>query len=311
VTIFGPDISHWQSGFDVARAAQEGCEFIIGKVSEGSGFRDPQWPKTRDAAHQAGLLLVGYHYVTTEDPAKQAALCASWLGDRSIPLALDWEDRGGNGANLLRVLKAFRDAGLNMRLIYTGHWYWQEQGSPDLSAAGLPLWSSRYPNANVAAPAALYPRVPTSYWSGFGGLQTALLQFSKTASIAGAKCDVSAFRGTRDELAALLGGTAPDQQEDDMTDEDRKMLREVHEQLTALVGPWGGGLSDKEPGDPDNPAVGYNLLQYVLRNNVEIHQVLRELQGAAPAGGPVVLTESDRTALATQVADLLAERLKS
>jgi hypothetical protein len=209
VTIFGPDLSHYQDGVDLARVAAEGHVFVIGKVSQGSGSRDPLWPRWRDGAREHGLLLAGYHYIDTSDPARQAANCAGWVGDRSIPLALDWEQGGGNWANFLAVLAAFRAAGLHVALAYCPRWYWQQQGSPDMSKAGLPLWSSRYPTTQPGAPAALYRAVTDAHWAGYGGLPVGLLQFSEAAQIAGHTTDCSAFNGTRDQLAALLGGGPP------------------------------------------------------------------------------------------------------
>jgi hypothetical protein len=306
VTIFGPDISHYQSGTDLSRVRAEGCDFVIGKVSEGSSFRDTQWPRTRDEGRAAGLLVVGYHYVRTDNPDAQAATCAAHLGDLSIPVALDWERNGGTIKNLTAVLDAFRRKGLNVRLLYTGGWYHGEVGSPDLRPLGLALWKSRYPSNNGGSPTDLYGRVPPTYWAGLGGVDTSLLQFSSAASIAGRSMDCSAFRGTRDELAALLGG-AP-QEDDEMNADDRKMLQEVHQQLTALVGPWDGGLSDVEPGQEGVTPAGYNLLQYVLRNNVEIHQALKALH-AGRAPGALTLADADREAIAARVADLLSTRL--
>jgi hypothetical protein len=70
--------------------------------------------------------------------------------------------------------------------------------------------------------------------------------------------------------------TAP--QEDDMTPEQARKLDEVHSALTVLLKPWPGGVSDKEPSKLEDPDVaGYNLLQYLLRNNVEIHQLRNQV----------------------------------
>lgn len=214
--IFGPDLSHYQQGEDLAQVAAEGCAFVIGKVSQGASSRDPAWPTWRDCAPQHGLLLIGYHMITGDPPAAQAANCKAALGDPSIPLALDWEASGGSGtfANFLAVLAAFRAAGLNVRLAYCPRWYWEQQGSPDMSKAGLPLWSSRYVTA-TGTPAAVYQAVTAAQWAGYGGLSVGLVQFSDRATIAGRAVDCSAFNGTRAQLAALLGGTAPttDQEE--------------------------------------------------------------------------------------------------
>lgn len=232
MVLFGPDISHYQSGFDFTRAAADGMQFCVGKISQGSSFKDTQWPKTRDQGRAAGLIVIGYHYIDTTNPDAQAATCASHIGDKSIPVALDWERGGGTIRTLTAVLDAFRRAGLNVRLLYTGGWYHSEVGSPPLQQLGLALWKSRYPTANPGIPSALYTKVPTSYWASLGGLDTKLLQFTDRASIAGMSVDCSAFRGTRDELAALISTTStPPAQEDDMTDEDRAMLTEVRDLL--------------------------------------------------------------------------------
>lgn len=207
MVLFGPDLSHFQAGFDFKRAAAEGMQFCVGKISQGAGMKDTQWPKTRDQGRAAGLIVIGYHYIDGTSPAAQAANCAAWIGDRAIPVALDWEAGGGNYAQLAAVTAAFRKAGLNVRLVYTGAWYWQPQGSPDLRPLGLALWKSRYPSTAPGSPAGLYAKVPTSYWAGLGGLDTRLLQFTDHAAIAGMSTDCSAFLGTRDQLAALLGGT--------------------------------------------------------------------------------------------------------
>lgn len=228
MVLFGPDLSHYQAGFDFKRAAAEGMQFCVGKISQGAGMKDTQWPKTRDQGRAAGLIVIGYHYIDGTSPDAQAANCAAWIGDKTIPVALDWEAGGGNYAHLAAVTAACRKAGLNVRLVYTGAWYWQPQGSPDLRPLGLALWKSRYPSTAPGSPTGLYAKVPASYWAGLGGLDTALLQFTDHAAIAGMSTDCSAFNGTRDQLTALLGGTPS---------EDDVQLPELH-------------LGDGTPGTP-------------------------------------------------------------
>lgn len=322
MTIFGPDLSHYQAGIDLARVATEGCDFVIGKISQGSSFRDSQWPHTRDEGPAAGLIVAGYHYVDGSAPDQQAACCASWIGDKSLPVALDWEKDGGNWAHLMRVLDEFRRAGMNVRLLYTGGWYHQQVGSPDMTGCGLALWKSRYPTSNGGSPTGLYARVPSSYWAGLGGLDTRLLQFTDHASIAGRSVDCSAFPGTRDELAALLGGSAPTQG-DDMASVPQSQWDEVYHALTDLLHPWLGGVSNVEPTEADgSDAEGYRLAQYLLRNNVEVHQALRAVQrldakvdalaGITPGpAGASSLSDADVGRIAAAVAANLAQRMES
>lgn len=284
--IFGPDVSHYQAGIDLKRAASEGLQFILAKVSQGAASHDPAWPANRDNAHAAGLLLCGYHYVTTDAPAKQAANCKAALGDTSIPLALDWEANGGNWANFMAVLNAFRAAGLNVRLAYCPRWYWQQQGSPNMAAAALPLWSSRYPSTGSGSPSSLYNHVPANYWDGYGGLDVGLLQFSDHASIAGMSTDCSAYRGNRDQLAALLGITS-NTPEDDMTDDERLMLKDIHDALPMLKDMWsqlaGSGAKPGEftgwPGLPGGTQETLTLVDWCRQNDVSLNEI-KEKVGA-------------------------------
>jgi len=206
MTLFGPDLSRFQAGINLAQVAAEGCRFVICKVSQGSTWRDPAWPTFRDDARKAGLILAGYHMIDRSNPVDQAANCKAELGDTTIPLALDWEESGGGGdwRNFMAVLQAFRGAGLNVRLAYCPRWWWQAQGSPDMSQAGIPLWSSRYVNTTSGSPTVMYGRVGLDRWDGYGGLPVALLQFTDKAAIAGRQVDCSAFRGTETQLRTLL-----------------------------------------------------------------------------------------------------------
>ena len=204
--LFGIDVSHYQAGIDMSRAKSEGIDFAILKVSQGSGSRDSAYAAHRDNAHNAGMIVAAYHMITGDPAAAQAANCKAALGDLSMPLALDWEESGGSGnwANFMAVLAAFRAAGLRVALAYCPRWYFQQQGSPDMSAARLPLWSSRY-IPGTGTPTSLYARVTADMWAGYGGLSVALVQFTDRATVAGCAVDCSAFPGTRDQLANLLG----------------------------------------------------------------------------------------------------------
>jgi hypothetical protein len=59
--------------------------------------------------------------------------------------------------------------------------------------------------------------------------------------------------------------------EETMTPDQAQQLADVHQQITGLYQAWGGGLTD----DQNTP---YNLLQFVMRNNVETHQLRLQVQ---------------------------------
>lgn len=209
VPIFGIDISRYQAGIDLAQVAREGFAFVIAKVTQGSRYRSSAWPGQRDAARANGLHLAGYHYIDTTDPAAQAANCRAHLGDPSIPVMLDWENDGGEWANFRRVLAAFRAAGLDVRLAYVPGWYHAQHGAPDLTGTGLALVSSRYPSYATGPASVIYEQVGGRTWTGYGGLNPTILQFTDRASVAGLQVDANAFLGSREQLAELFGTAGP------------------------------------------------------------------------------------------------------
>ena len=283
--IFGVDVSRWQGAIDHRRIRAEGHEFLIAKISQGTGTRDPQWPRNRDGARAAGLITAGYHYIDTSDADAQARNCAGWLGDRNIPIALDHERGGGNFANFRAVLDAFRRAGLKVVLSYIPPFYWREIGSPNL--AGIPpLWKARYASTNPGTPSGLYARVPANYWDAYGGMAPVLLQFSDAALVAGQRMDCNAYRGTRDQFAALIGGgsvVAPAVTggflvglSDAEQGECLAMIRTMHMQLAQGDGPkdhWGwqtfaGGTNER-----------MTMVDYARRANVRTEDLFRAMAG--------------------------------
>ncbi|AHH16597.1 putative peptidase [Nocardia nova SH22a] len=203
---FGIDISSFQAGLDLAQVFREGFEFVIAKVTEGDYYRDAQWRGFRDATLAAGKILVGYHYVRGDcDIEAQADLFLSHIGDPSIPAMIDHEANSG-GANVARAMvAALQRRGVHVGLTYLPRWYHGQIGSPDLT--GLPpLMSSSYGANRAGYASAIYPGSNDSGWNGYGGLDVAIFQFSEAGRVAGRNVDVDAFRGTPDQLRALLTG---------------------------------------------------------------------------------------------------------
>lgn len=212
MTIFGPDISSYEHGLNIAALAEP---FLLAKVTEGTYYRDADWPVFRDAARRAGKLLIGYHFVTAQDPAAQAANLASWIGDKSIPVMLDFEPTNTSHpthAQQLAVADAIKAAGMRVKLSYTPRWYWQQLGSPDLrglTARGIGVVSSAYPNPSIPNPQQDYAADGGDNgpgWASYGGITPLLWQFTD-AGVEQQKMDFNAFRGTAAELAAFLGST--------------------------------------------------------------------------------------------------------
>lgn len=208
--LWGVDISNHQGDIDIAAIKQEGYSFLWAKIGEANNYRDPFWPRNRDLARANGLLLAGYHYVREwADPESQAALIESHIGDKSIPVMIDFENGSGDMAMFWAVKNAIERRGMAVRLSYIPDWYWERIGSPDLSAVPG-LITSNFVNGSDYA-SRLYPGDNWEGWHPYGNRTPDILQFTSQAQVAGHQIDAMAFKGTREQLQALLtGGPVPE-----------------------------------------------------------------------------------------------------
>ncbi|QGJ87268.1 hypothetical protein SEA_WOCKET_22 [Gordonia phage Wocket] len=220
MTLFGIDVSNHQGEFDFARAKSEGIAFATHKITEGTGYRDPYWPRAKAemARHFPGRWG-GYVFCRTNtDPAAEARLLWQHAGG-DVPLQIDYEDttNGGSLADLNRRIDAYRQVGFTTLLpIYLPRWYWQSRmRGVDLSDLPVPIWNSHYVNGRNT-PAKLYPGDTHAGWADMGGKDVQILQFSETASVAGQAIDVNAFRGSGGEFNRMFGGTTMAKADDEL-----------------------------------------------------------------------------------------------
>jgi GH25 family lysozyme M1 (1,4-beta-N-acetylmuramidase) len=199
MTIFGPDISNNNGTVNIDRVADEGYAFVFAKVSEGSGFKDKFWPRTRDWCAQRGLLCVGYHYVKTDDPNAQARNFRDNGGGERV--MLDFEDGSGDLNNYWACVNAFAALGIPTVVSYLPDWYWERIGKPTLRDIPGLLVRSEYTHT--------YPGDNHPNWNGYGGKDVGILQYGDDGLVAGLALDVNAFRGTKADLAAALGMGSP------------------------------------------------------------------------------------------------------
>ncbi len=215
---FGLDISHHQDlALDLAQCRRDGCEFVFLKATEGASMTDPEFAPNLAEARAAGMLVAAYVYQRSGATAAAHVERVKAVVPRDVPVIPDVEAGSGSLALTRDMINGLRAAGYRVPLLYLPRWYWQQLGSPSLG--GLPpLWSSRYPDNVVGTLPAEWADVPARYWDGYGGLSVAVLQFTSSTRIAGHQpLDANAYRGTRAELAALLGGQS---QEDDMISQE-------------------------------------------------------------------------------------------
>lgn len=218
--IFGVDVSNHQAHFDFGAAAREGFDFAFIKCSQNDNFKDGRFDQHAAAARAAGLVVAAYHYQGTGPVVRQVETIKAMVDPGEMPVILDVEE-GSGGVDITRALvAALRAEGYSVPLTYVPRWYWSGHiGSPSL--AGLPpLWVSWYPDYTVRRKEQGLGMVPASVWSGYGGLDVAVVQFTSAGAVAdypGGNIDLNAFAGTREQLAALLGG-APTGDEDGSMD---------------------------------------------------------------------------------------------
>jgi GH25 family lysozyme M1 (1,4-beta-N-acetylmuramidase) len=218
--IFGVDVSGWQhpdtaaypkgAPIDWARVDGSGCRFGWVKVCEGTGYVNPWWPADKAAmaarAKLTGFVPGAYLFLRQGNGAAQADYFARQAGNLDgWGIAIDCEPTTGSRPTETDL----RDCAARLRQLYPGHpiagyipgWYWGSQPTTMCQV----LWQSRYVYG-TAAPALLYAKVPASWWDGYGGQLTDLLQFTSTALVPGivTPADCSAFRGSRDDYAALV-----------------------------------------------------------------------------------------------------------
>ena len=176
------------------------------KVSEGSYYEDPYWPTVQQWCQHNNLPLIGYHYVSTNDPAAQTH---TWLGNNGGSIAmLDWEANGGDLSNLTAVVDAFNAAGVTVQLGYYPQWYWSQQGGGNLSSLANALVSSHTRTALATPQRFTRTRVaiPARAWRLTGGATPAAWEFTNSADIAGFTVDCNAYQGNN---ITVLFGTAP------------------------------------------------------------------------------------------------------
>lgn len=222
MTIFGWDTSHYDGTITLAiarRAAAEGVEFATAKLGEGGNYDDPADGSNLKAFRDAGIRVLGGYYVprTPGHPvADQVDHCIA-LADRDEPW---WRDFDGwfwqvdlelwgydnvtpaTGIDFGRRLAA--RSGKTVVLYASKGMY----GDNLTSWKPRPLWNANY-GANPVGPfRSVYPGDNSPRWAAYSGQVPALLQYGSRATIAGlTTCDANAYRGTVEQLLALIAST--------------------------------------------------------------------------------------------------------
>jgi lysozyme len=191
------DISHYQAGISLANFKAAGGLAVIAKASQGTNASDANFAGFESQAKAADLAFASYHYLTTDDPATQAA----WYLQCAAPpsgarVVADWEAAGVTAANVVTFLQSILAARADLKLtVYcdpaTGATV--DAGSSAWLHANTSLWVAEYEAAS--------PTVPGTWgtWS--------LWQYSDTGSITGYSdpVDLNQFNGPDANLLKWFG----------------------------------------------------------------------------------------------------------
>ena len=163
----GIDISSHQGGLNIAAIW---ADFVIVKVTEGTGYENPFWRAQAEATLAAGKRLGLYLFANDEDPSEQAR----FFLDRAKGYAgratfwLDWEVDALNLApsDALVILNQMAaETGSTPGIYLNGQG--MESGDWSAIAGRFPLWYAGGPNYASYGQAYSDPAVPNvPYWGG-------------------------------------------------------------------------------------------------------------------------------------------------
>jgi len=202
-TTKGVDVSYYNGTIDWAKVKAAGNEFAFIRISDGTGFHDPQFAANWAGAHAVGMVRGIYQFFRpTQDVNAQADMviaAAGTPGPGDLPPVIDVEATGNlSPASVAAKVRTWVDrvkAGTGVDpIVYTGKYFWRDQVGGPTSFAGNPLWIAQYTT--------LCPDL-TSPWDTW-----AFWQYSESGSVAGMSgaVDLDRFNGSVDELRALAGG---------------------------------------------------------------------------------------------------------
>ena len=265
-TIFGIDISEHNDGLSCARAKQEGVDFAIIRICDGT-YVDPVFHSHLADAEQAGLLISTYWYLRAPSEGTSIAqqvdvIDQQMAGRRDLPVWIDVESVDNRfppgdprhyllrGEDVWEAKRELERRGYRVPGVYSGAWYWERMpgGEPSMQGLGA-LWCSNYGDSNgVGEPRALYASEGGDRHPGWdyplGDRKPDLLQYGSRGTVAGRpNVDINAYRGSKAQLQALFTGK-PALAEEPSEEEMNKLYRQITTFISGYLGPQIDALQD-------------------------------------------------------------------
>ena len=202
-TVKGIDVSYYDGTIDWNAVKASGVVYAFIRVSDGTGFHDPQFATYWAASRAAGVLHGAYQYFEpSQDPTAQADLLLTTMGTKQpddLPPVIDVETTGGlSSSGVAAAVQTWvthvTQAIGRPPIIYTGGPFW-ESSVGDANMSTSPLWHAQYTSAacpNIA-----------SAWSDW-----AFWQYTDTGSVGGisGQVDVNRYNGDMASLTTFIGG---------------------------------------------------------------------------------------------------------
>jgi len=216
-----PDISDFQTGFDIEAFADAGAEFIILKASEGGTYLSRRMPGWRDRAHAKGLVVGLYHFLRANSTDVEVANFLGAIGGNLRPgevAICDWEypqapAPPATADQAQAWLERVEGATGRRPMLYSYAPFLAAR--PTAALSRWPLWIAAY-GANDGRQ---HPWPNTDRWDPFEAgpgvypfeFRTIGWQYTSTGAVAGygGQLDVSRFDLSPADLAQLSGSTPP------------------------------------------------------------------------------------------------------
>lgn len=197
------DLSHHNGVVNLKKAKADGIIGVIHKVTQGQGFKDPNYKTNMKKAEDAGLLWGAYHFGTGSDGLKQAQHFLDVVGDRpQTLLALDFEPNPTGPSMDLEEARAFvthvNDEIGKFPGLYSGHYIkGLLKNNTDAVLAECWFWLAQYGPT---------PVVPKNWktWTMWQYTDGALGPQPHKVDGVG-RCDRDKFNGDETELKKLWG----------------------------------------------------------------------------------------------------------
>lgn len=284
-TLYGIDISEHNDGLSCARAKQEGVDFAIIRICDGT-YVDPVFRSHLADAEQAGMLVSTYWYLRAAAEGSTIAqqvdvIDRQMAGRRDLPVWIDVESVDNRfppgdprhyllrGEDVWEAKRELERRGYRVPGVYSGAWYWERMpgGEPSMHGLGA-LWCSNYGDNNAAGePRSLYASEGGDHHPGWdyplGDRKPDLLQYGSRGTVAGRpNVDINAYRGSKAQLHALFTGqSAP---EEELSEEEMNTLyKQITTFISGYLGPQIDALQDvwtqlRGPGGKGWPQLGQN-----------------------------------------------------